>query len=60
MIQNKVLLGIRHLCTRVHGIFSTTLFDHICVQFFEIFIFKKRSILWLKPFDGDLKSLIAF
>lgn len=41
MIQDKVLLLIHHLYTRVHWNFSTVLFDHICVNFFQDIYFKK-------------------
>lgn len=45
MMQDKVLLGIYHLGSWVHRIFLTALFDHICVDFSQIFILKKRYFM---------------
>lgn len=45
MLWDKVLLGIYHLGNWGHGIFSTALFDHICVDFSQINCMKKKQVL---------------
>lgn len=55
MMQNKVLLCMYHLCTWVYWVFSTALFDRICVYFFSCTYIKKTNVLWPNLWKGLLK-----